>query len=216
MAIRIHLYLYLLDVNELLSGLSQGVIPGLIVLAYMIIIKWLEDRKETKEEAINKSIDNRVNILTDNVTELVDSMREVSVQLHNVTSNIVERDREKCKISIELAFIAFVKELCDFGFLTIYNNHLDENRSIIESNVESIINSEYYKVYSILSLYEINGRKVSQNLKPEWKEELSDGLINVIYNDKLNDIEKVNMLRTKLNIKGKDYSNYVYNNTFNA
>ena len=201
--------------NELISGLGQGIIPGIIVFIYLIVTKWFESKKESREEAVSKSMNERVNSLADNVSDIVEAMREVSVQLHNVTNNIVERDKEKCKVSIELAFACFTKELCDYAFLTLYNNHINRNKELIESNTETIINSEYYKVYSVLSLYEINGRKVSTFLKDEWITDFEKAVINILFNDKADVMNKINMLRNKLNIKAKDCANYIYNNTFN-
>lgn len=201
--------------NELISGLGQGIIPGIIVLIYLIVTKWFESKKESREEAVSKSMNERVNSLADNVSDIVEAMREVSVQLHNVTNNIVERDKEKCKVSIELAFVCFTKELCDYAFLTLYNNHIDKNKELIESNTETIVNSEYYKVYSVLGLYEINGRKVSTFLKDEWITDFEKAVTNILFNDKADAMNKMNMLRNKLNIKAKDCANYIYNNTFN-
>lgn len=201
--------------NELISGLGQGIIPGIIVLIYLIVTKWFESKKESREEAVSKSMNERVNSLADNVSDIVEAMREVSVQLHNVTNNIVERDKEKCKVSIELAFACFTKELCDYAFLTLYNNHIDRNKELIESNTETIVNSEYYKIYSVLGLYEINDRKVSTFLKDEWITDFKKAVINILFNDKADAMNKMNMLRNKLNIKAKDCANYIYNNTFN-
>lgn len=200
--------------NELISGLGQGIIPGIIVLIYLIATKWFESKKESREEAVSKSMNERVNSLADNVSDIVEAMREVSVQLHNVTNNIVERDKEKCKVSIELAFACFAKELCDYAFLTIFNNHISENKEVIESNTKTIVNSEFYKVYSVLSLYEINGRKVSTFLKDEWIEGFETSIVRILFNDKVEVMCKMNMLRNKLNIKTKDCANYIYNNTF--
>lgn len=201
--------------NELISGLGQGIIPGIIVLIYLIVTKWFESKKESREEAVSKSMNERVNSLADSVSDIVEAIREISVQLHNVTNNIVERDKEKCKVSIELAFACFTKELCDYAFLTLYNNHIDRNKELIESNTETIVNSEYYKVYSVLGLYEINDRKVSTFLKDEWITDFEKAVINILFNDKVDAINKMNMLRNKLNIKAKDCANYIYNNTFN-
>lgn len=201
--------------NELISGLGQGVIPGVIVLIYLIATKWFESKRESKESAVNKSMDSRINILTSSVSDIVEAMKEVSVQLHNVTNNIVERDKEKCKMSIELAFSCFAKELCDYTFLTIYNNHITENKEIITSNTQTIVNSEYYKVYSVLSLYEINGHKVSSFLKEEWIVNFEQAILNILLNDRCEPMNKMSMLRNKLNIKAKDCSNYIYNNAFN-
>ena len=201
--------------DELVSGLGQGVIPGIIIFIYLIVIKWFESKKDTKEQVINKNIHSSISELTDNINDMVTCMKEVSSQLHNVTNNIVERDREKCKMSIELAFNCFTKELCDFAFLTLYNNHVDENADVIKSNAATVINGEYYKVFSIFSLYEINNHKVSKSLKDEWRAEFEEALLAIIFNTKLEPMARMNTLRNKLNIKAKNCSNYVYNNTFN-
>ena len=207
-------FCFIINMDDLLTGLSQGIIPGLIVLAYLVIVKWLDSKKESRIETLAKSATTRVEELTNNISTIILAMKELSIELKNITNNIIERDKEKCKVNIELAFMNFTKELCDFGFLTIYNNHLDTNKDIVEQNTKTIVNSEFYKMYSSLSLYEVNGVRPNQFLKTEWKDEFEDALLKTIYKENITDLERVNILRTKLNLKAKDCSNYVYNNIF--
>jgi len=201
--------------ESLITGLSQGVIPGLIVLVYLIIVKWLDHKKEIREDNITTSMDNRINSLTNHVSDIVESLSEVSVLLKTVTSNIIERDKEKCKFSIELAFSGLAKELSDFAFITIVNNHIDTNSSIIKNNIRTAVNSEYYKVYSVLGLYEYNGKRINEHLKEEWKGEFIEALNVSLFKDDADGLTKMNTFRTKVNLIAKNCSNYVYNNTFN-
>lgn len=201
--------------ESLITGLSQGVIPGLIVLVYLIIVKWLDHKKEIREDNITTSMDNRINSLTNHVSDIVESLSEVSMLLRTVTSNIIERDKEKCKFSIELAFSGLAKELSDFAFITIFNNHIDTNSSIIKNNIRTAVNSEYYKVYSVLGLYEYNGKRINEHLKEEWKNEFVEALNISLFKDDADGLTKMNTFRTKVNLIAKNCSNYVYNNTFN-
>lgn len=200
---------------DLMESLGQGVVPGIIVLIYLLVVKWLEHNKETKEEVVTNNIDKRINTLTDHVSDIVESLSEVSMLLRTVTSNIIERDKEKCKFSIELAFSGLAKELSDFAFITIVNNHIDTNSSIIKNNIRTAVNSEYYKVYSVLGLYEYNGKRINEHLKEEWKSELIEALDISLFKDDADGLTKMNTFRTKVNLIAKNCSNYVYNNTFN-
>lgn len=200
---------------DLMESLGQGVVPGIIVLIYLLVVKWLEHNKETKEEVVTNNIDKRINTLTDHVSDIVESLSEVSMLLRTVTSNIIERDKEKCKFSIELAFSGLAKELSDFAFITIVNNHIDTNSSIIKNNIRTAVNSEYYKVYSVLGLYEYNGKRINEHLKEEWKKELIEALDISLFKDDADGLTKMNTFRTKVNLIAKNCSNYVYNNTFN-
>lgn len=200
---------------DLLESLGQGIVPGIIVLIYLLVVKWLEHNKETREEAVTNNIDKRINTLTNHVSDIVESLSEVSMLLRTVTSNIIERDKEKCKFSIELAFSGLAKELSDFAFITIVNNHIDTNSSIIKNNIRTAVNSEYYKVYSVLGLYEYNGKRINEHLKEEWKKELIEALDISLFKDDADGLTKMNTFRTKVNLIAKNCSNYVYNNTFN-
>lgn len=200
---------------DLMESLGQGIVPGIIVLIYLLVVKWLEHKKETREEAVTNNIDNRINNLTNHVSDIVESLSEVSVLLRSVTSNIIERDKEKCKFSIELSFGGMAKELCDFAFITIYNNHIDTNSSIIKNNIRTAVNSEYYKVYSVLGLYEFNGKRINEHLLSEWKDEMIEAFEVTLFNDNMDSLSKMNTFRTKINLIAKNCSNYVYNNTFN-
>lgn len=201
--------------TELVESLGQGIVPGIIVLVYLLVVKWLENKKETREEAVTNNIDKRINNLTNQVSDIVESLSEVSMLLRTVTSNIIERDKEKCKFSIELAFSGLAKELSDFAFITIVNNHIDTNSSIIKNNIRTAVNSEYYKVYSVLGLYEYNGKRINEHLKEEWKKELIEALDISLFKDDADGLTKMNTFRTKVNLIAKNCSNYVYNNTFN-
>ena len=201
--------------TELMESLGQGIVPVIIVLVYLLVVKWLENKKETREEAVTNNIDKRINNLTNQVSDIVESLSEVSMLLRTVTSNIIERDKEKCKFSIELAFSGLAKELSDFAFITIVNNHIDTNSSIIKNNIRTAVNSEYYKVYSVLGLYEYNGKRINEHLKEEWKKELIEALDISLFKDDADGLTKMNTFRTKVNLIAKNCSNYVYNNTFN-
>lgn len=201
--------------TELVESLGQGIVPGIIVLVYLLVVKWLENKKETREEVVTNNIDKRINNLTNQVSDIVESLSEVSMLLRTVTSNIIERDKEKCKFSIELAFSGLAKELSDFAFITIVNNHIDTNSSIIKNNIRTAVNSEYYKVYSVLGLYEYNGKRINEHLKEEWKKELIEALDISLFKDDADGLTKMNTFRTKVNLIAKNCSNYVYNNTFN-
>ena len=149
-------FCFIINMDDLLTGLSQGIIPGLIVLAYLVIVKWLDSKKESRIETLTKNAATRVEELTNNISTIILAMKELSIELKNITNNIIERDKEKCKVNIELAFMNFTKELCDFGFLTVYNNHLDTNRDIVEQNTKTIVIDTKYRIFEPVKPYALN------------------------------------------------------------
>lgn len=183
------------------EALAQGIVPAIIVIAYLIIIKIIDTKKENNQNKISN--------------ELVKSISTISNFLNNITATIINKDRERCRIIIKLSFDNFEKELFLFVREVIITNNIDKRHDYIIQSLINTINGEYYQVYNYLSAFEINSHKVSSYCKEEWKEELRDSLITIIFDNNLDKITKISEVRVKLNAIINNYTTYIHNKTFN-
>lgn len=183
------------------EALAQGIVPAIIVVVYLIIVKIIDTRRENNQNKVSN--------------ELVKSISTISNFLNNITRTIISKDREKCRIIIKLSFDNLEKELFLFVRDTIITNNIDKRYEYIIQSLENTINGEYYQVYNYLSVFEIDGRKVSSYCKESWKLELKESLITIIFDSNLDKVTKITETQTKLNAVINNYSTYVHNKTFN-
>lgn len=153
--------------------------------------------------------------------EMASAIKEVSnnvVKLNTVLDKMIQdnskKDFTKCKNTIELSFVGFECEVSKLCRDIIVHNNIDANKDLIIANISQKINTEYYKVYSALSLYEVKDICVANHLHTEWIEDIAKSLIAIIYNgqDKEN---RCNQVTSKLKLTMNGYSTQVSNKTFN-
>ena len=181
------------------DALKQGVAPAIVVAIYLIITKIIDSRKETVQTKLS--------------SELIKSINTISSFIINLTKNIIDKDKEKCKNAIEDSMYSSGMRLIHFVSTTIINNHVTTNKENILANIHNIVNAEYYTVYSALSMYIINDKRVSDALNKEWISTVEKDMIAIIYNDKLNKEDKIMSFTNKLNIRFQSYITYIINNT---
>ena len=101
------------------NAFEQGLIPGIVIVIYLII---------------NKIIDNNKRNPLDDIAKL----------LNIVTIDIIEKDREKSKAVISITIVNAASECAKFVASTIITNNIDNNRDQIEYNARHLVNSVYY------------------------------------------------------------------------
>lgn len=183
--------------DPILQSLEQGVAPAILVIIYLLIIKIVDSRKESKQAKVSK--------------QLADSVSEISTFIRAMMTDAVNKDKDKCKSAIEDAMFASGLRLVSFVNDTILHNHIHENKDNIVANIHNIVNAEYYTIYSSLSLYTINNNKVCDVMKSEWMLEIEKDITDIIYSDKLADSDKINIFMHKINIRIQSYITYVIN-----
>lgn len=183
--------------EPILTSLEQGIVPAILVIIYLLIIKVIDSKKESKQAKISK--------------QLADSVSQISNFINAITNDIVNKDKDKCKIAIEDCMNASCFKLINFVNDTIINNHIEENKDNIITNIHNIVNSEYYNIFATLSLYNINGYKVSDVLKTEWMSEIEKDIIDIIYSNKLSEQDKINTFMHKINLRIQSYITYIIN-----
>jgi hypothetical protein len=195
--------------NDLIEiALNQGISSLITVAVFILVYKYIDNaKKSTTEKFIEKT--------ASNLEHITSSINRTVAFIDNITSKIIQKDKEKFRIAIELSFTSLNKALYDYAKETIINNNIDIKADIIKSNISHLVNNEYYKVYSTLALYQVNDERPSTAMKEEWKRELIEDIESIIFNDGLNTLDKINTMDIKLSIRIEDYSTYVYNKCFN-
>ena len=154
---------------------------------------------------------------------------EMSKAMKEITENIVKlnavldktfkeaerKEIHKCKNVIELAFRNFASHISQECEDIITHNNIEKNKEFITDNITKLVSTEYYKLYSILSSYEINEVNVANRLKEEWIKEVANNMIAIIY-DGQEAISRINQLNNRLFVYIDEYSTYINNKTFNT
>ena len=182
----------------LIEALQQGIAPAIVVAIYLIITKIIDTRKESIQLRLS--------------TELTRSINKISSFIDNLTKDIVNKDIDKCKVAIEDSMYSAGMRLCNFVSTTVINNNIEKNKENILANIHTIVNAEFYNVYSTLSLYTIDGYKISEYLDKNWMTEVEKDMIDIIYKDGLSKDDKIICFSKKLDIKFKSYITYIINN----
>ena len=154
---------------------------------------------------------------------------EISKAMKEMTENIVKlnavldktfkeaerKEIHKCKNVIDLAFRNFASHISQECEDIITHNNIEKNKVFITDNITKLVSTEYYKLYSILSAYEINEVNVASKLKEDWIKEIADSMIAIVY-DGQEAIARINQLNSRLLVYIGEYSTYINNKTFNT
>lgn len=186
-----------MDMDSILVSLEQGITPAILVIIYLLIIKIVDSKKESKQAKVSK--------------QLADSVADISTFIKNMHTELVNKDKDKCKVTVEDSMMASCLRLINFVNDTILNNHIHENKDNIITNIHNIVNAEYYTIFATLSLYTVNGNKVSDVMKTEWMAEIEKDIIDIIYSDKLQEQDKINIFMHKITLRIQSYITYIIN-----
>lgn len=181
------------------EAFKQGIVPAIVVAVYLIITKILDNHKEKTQIKLSEDLTKSINLISNFIV--------------NITKNIIEKDKDKCKNAIEDAISGSEMRLIQFLSNTVVNNNIQKNKNNIMINIHNIVNSEYYVVFSTLSMYSVNDIKVSEFFKKSWIEEVKQDMITVLYDTSLSKENKIVTFSNKINIRFKSYISYIINNT---
>ena len=171
------------------NAFEQGLIPGIVIVIYLII---------------NKIIDNNKRNSLDDIAKL----------LNIVTRDIIEKDREKSKAVISITMVNVASECAKFVASTIITNNVNNNRDQIEYNARHLVNSAYYDAYSKLNMYRGDEDYLSHYMKEEWKEDIYGDIINIVYNKNLDSNQRILAFNKRIDIRVNDYTAYIINKAF--
>lgn len=181
-----------------LNALQQGIAPAIVVAIYLIITKWIDSKKDANTIKLS--------------TELTKSINSIGSFLEDITKNIIDKDKEKCKIAINDTLYSSAMRLTSFVATTIVNNHIDTNKEGIISNIHNIVNAEFYSTYATLYLYKINSIRCSDFLDKNWINDIEEDITDIIYNTNLSKEDKIVSFTNKITFKFQSYCTYITNN----
>ena len=147
--------------------------------------------------------------------EMTENIVKLNAVLDKTFKEAERKEIHKCKNVIELAFRNFASRISQECEDIITHNNIEKNKEFITDNITKLVSTEYYKLYSILSSYEINEVNVANRLKEEWIKEVANNMIAIIY-DGQEAIARINQLNNRLFVYIDEYSTYINNKTFNT
>jgi len=187
--------------EELFRSFQYGIVPTFVVLIYLIVVRVLDNKKE-REEA-KKTI--KVN------SEILDAFNNLNLYLKRITSDIIDKENDKCNAAIRSSFKAMGQALSKFAVFTIISNNVKNNRDNIIDNINDTVFSEFATIYNELSLYKGTETDIITSIKDEWKDELINDLKNIIFDTNLDKESKIYTIHNKLNLKINNYISFVQN-----
>ena len=90
------------------------------------------------------------------MVEMTENIVKLNTILDKTLKDAERKEISKCKTVIDLAFMTFASRISHQCESIIIHNNIEKNKEFITDNITKIISTEYYKLYSILSAYEIN------------------------------------------------------------
>lgn len=197
-------------VNESVRNSSYitVIISSSVYIIYTLIVRLVDYFK-------SKSKDKPLLEMSKAMKEMGDNIAKLNAVLSKNFEDAEKKEIRQCESAINLGFKSLGFKISQECASIIAHNNIDKNKELISSNLNKIINTEYFKLYSSLSAYEINEVNVASKLKEEWVKELVDALIAIIY-DGQDAVIRIAHINDKISILINDYSTYVSNKTFNT
>lgn len=179
------------------------IISSVVFISYTVIIKLIDyfRHKDDKKSLVEMGLA---------VKEVSNNVAKLSAILDNLFQDITKKNLEKGKIIIELAFFNFQYKIVNLCRNIIINNNIDINKEFIIANITKTINTEFYRAYHTLSLYEVGNTTLSEFLKDSWKDDCIKDVLTIIYNgqeDKL----RISQINSNLSIKVDNWIVYINN-----
>lgn len=176
---------------EIIEGaFQQGLIPGVVIAIVYIVEKILQAKRK-------------------------DPLDDIAKSLNIVTKDIIDKDKEKSKAVVDMALFYGGSEFIKFVNSTIVNNNIEANREQIEYNAKHLVASVFYEVYSKLNLYRGDNDYLSRYMKDEWKDEIYNDIINIVYNEKIDKQHRITAFNGRIEIRITKYAAHIVNSAFN-
>ena len=183
-------------------------ISSCVFILYTLIVQLIS---YFKSKSKNKPLLEMANALKENTSNIV----KLNSVLDKTLQEAEKKKLRQCESAIDLGFKAFALRIGQEVTSIIAHNNIDKNKELIVGNINKLINTEYYKLYSALSAYEINEVNVASKLKEEWIREVTDNIIAIVYNEQ-DAITRITQVNNRLNVCVSEYSTYINNKTFNT
>lgn len=196
-------------VNESVKNSSYvaAIISSCVFIIYTLIIRLVDYFK-------SKAKDKPLLEMSKAMKEMGENIAKLNAVLNKTFEDAEKKEIRQCDRAIQLGFKAMAFKLSQECTSIIAHNNIDKNKELIHSNINKLVSTEYYRLYSALSTYEINEVNVATKLKEEWVKEIADALETIIY-DGQDSVIRIAHLNDRINILINDYSTYITNRIFN-
>ena len=179
------------------------IISSVVFISYTVIIKLIDyfRHKDDKKSLVEMGLA---------VKEVSNNVAKLNAIIDNLFQDITKKNLEKGKIIIELAFFNFQYKIVNLCRNIIINNDIYINKEFIIANITKTVNTEFYRAYHTLSLYEVGNTLLSEFLKDSWKDDCIKDVLAIIYNgqeDKL----RISQINSNLSIKVDNWIVYINN-----
>lgn len=197
-------------VNESVRNSSYitVIISSCVFIIYTLIIRLVDYFK-------SKAKDKPLLEMSKAMKEMGDNILKLNAVITKTFEEAEKKEIRQCDKAIQLGFKAMAFKLSQESASIIAHNNIDKNRELIRENLNKLVSTEYYRLYSALSAYEINEVNVSTKLREEWVKEIADAIITIIY-DGQDPVIRIAHINDRINILINDYSTYVSNKIFNT
>lgn len=197
-------------VNESVKNSSYitVIISSCVFIIYTLIIRLVDYFK-------SKAKDKPLLEMSKAMKEMGDNIVKLNAVITKTFEEAEKKEIRQCDKAIQLGFKAMAFKLSQESASIIAHNNIDKNKELIRENLNKLVSTEYYKLYSALSAYEINEVNVSTKLREEWVKEIADAIITIIY-DGQEAVIRIAHINDRINILINDYSTYVSNKIFNT
>lgn len=190
------------------SSYITVIISSSVYIIYTLIVRLIDYFK-------SKNKDKPLLEMSKAMREMGDNIAKLNTVLNKNFEDAEKKEIRQCDRAIQLGFKAMAFKLTQEATNIIARNNITKNEELIHSNINKLVSTEYYKLYSTLSAYEIKEVIVASKLKEEWVKELADAIITIIY-DGQEPVIRVAHLNDRINILINDYSTFISNKIFNT
>ena len=199
---------YIINESVRNSSYVTVIISSCVFIVYTLITRLIDYFKtKTKDKPLLE--------MSKAMKEMGDNIAKLNAVLNKTFEDTEKKEIRQCEKAIQLGFKSLGFKISQECSNIIAHNNIDKNKELISNNIIKVINTEYYKLYSALSVYEINEVNVASKLKEEWTKEIADAVIQIIY-DGQDAILRIAHINDKINILISEYSIYVSNKIFNT
>lgn len=196
-------------VNESVRNSSYitVIISSVVFIIYTLIVRLVDYFKaKTKDKPLFE--------MSKTMQEMGDNIAKLNAVLSKNFEDVEKKEIRQCDRAIQFGFKAMGFKIAQECASIIAHNNIEANKELISSNINKIVTTEYYRLYSALSSYEINEANVATRLKEEWIKEIVDTIISIIY-DGQEPIIRISQINNRLTLILGEYSSYVNNKVFN-
>lgn len=195
-------------VNESIRSSSYitVILSSSVFIIYTLIIRLIDYFKA-------KNKDKPLLEMSKAMKEMGDNIAKLNAVINKNFEDAEKKEIRQCDRAIQLGFKAFGFKLTQECANIIAHNNIEENKELIGSNINKLVSTEYYKLYSTLAAYEIREVIVASKLKEEWVKEIVDTIVDIIYDGQA-PIVRVTQINNRLTLILGEYASYVNNKVF--